>query len=90
MSDDGWSALLRRAARNAGRQIAEAKLAYRESRGASSLPEDDAGRARIVCRRHAEKRAVNLDENVPECYDPDHPDCRGCVEDIREGAIETW
>ena len=49
------------------------------------------GRARIVCRRYAERRAVSLDERLrPVCYDADHPDCQGCVEDIDAGTIETW
>jgi hypothetical protein len=57
----------------------------------SELPADDEGRARIVCRRHAERRAVSLDDAArPECFDPDHQDCRGCVEDVRDGVVETW
>lgn len=78
---------------SAGRQVEEAKRAYSDAKTAAlaDLPTDDEGRARIVCRRHAEKRAVSLDEQArPACYDPDHQDCRGCVEDIREGRIETW
>lgn len=52
---------------------------------------DEAGNAHIVCRRHAERRAVPIDEEGhPPCFDPDHQDCRGCVEDIRDGLIETW
>ena len=76
-----------------GRQFEEAKRAYSEAKAAtlSQLPTDEAGNAKIVCRRHAEKRAVPIDsEGRPECFDPDHPDCRGCVEDIREERIETW
>lgn len=46
---------------------------------------------RIVCRRYAEKRAVTLDEEgCPACFDADHPDCEGCVEDLYAGTIETW
>jgi hypothetical protein len=34
---------------------------------------------------------VSLDEEGrPTCFDPEHPDCRGCVEDIEDGSIETW
>jgi hypothetical protein len=76
-----------------GRQFEEARRAYTDAKTAalSELPTDGAGNAKIVCRRHAEKRAVPIDsEGRPECYDPDHPDCRGCVEDIREERIETW
>jgi hypothetical protein len=32
---------------------------------------------------------VNAD-GEPACYDGDHPDCRGCAEDVREGYVETW
>jgi hypothetical protein len=57
----------------------------------SYLPRNEDGDARIVCRRYAEKRAVAVDEaGRPECFDPDHPDCQGCVEDVRDGVVETW
>ena len=84
---------LRTKLRSAGRQVEEARQAYESARkrALADLPTDDEGRARIVCRRHAERRAVDLDEEArPVCYDADHVDCRGCVEDIREGCIETW
>ena len=85
---------LARAARAAGRRYAEAKRAYSDGRidgQVGDLPRDEAGRARIVCRRHAEKRAVALDERGrPACFDADHPDCEGCLDDLREGCIETW
>jgi len=55
------------------------------------LPVDDEGRARLVCRRYAEKRAVAVDaQGRPPCFDPGHPDCQGCVEDVRDGRVETW
>lgn len=76
-----------------GRQYEETKRAYTDAKTAAlaNLPTDEEGRARIVCRRYAEKRAVSLDEDArPACYDPDHPDCQGCVEDIEDGRIETW
>jgi len=57
---------------------------------AGALPRDDEGRVRIVCRRHAERRAVALEGDLPACFDPEHPDCRGCAEDVREGSVETW
>ena len=85
--------LVRRKLHSVGRQFEEAKRAYADAKTATlaDLPTDEAGRGKIVCRRHAEKRAVSIDtEGRPECYDPEHPDCRGCVEDIRDGQIETW
>jgi len=82
---------LRSTLRGAGRTVGEAERAYRSARQASDVPTDEHGRARIVCRRYAEKRAVQLDEAArPACFDADHPACEGCVEDIREGRIETW
>ncbi|TKR25760.1 DUF7091 family protein [Natronomonas salsuginis] len=85
--------LLRTKLHAVGRQYEETKRAYTDAKSAAlaNLPTDDEGRARVVCRRHAEKRAVSLDSDArPSCYDPEHPDCRGCVEDIREERIETW
>ncbi|MFB6219772.1 MAG: hypothetical protein ABEH77_11480 [Halobacteriaceae archaeon] len=82
-----------RAVRGAGRRFEETRRAYRAGRGLgeADLPGDEAGRARIVCRRHAERRAVFLDgEACPECYEAGHPACEGCVEDIRLGQVETW
>ena len=85
--------LLRTKLHSAGKQYEEAKRAYSDARTATEadLPTDDHGRAKIVCRRYADKRSVSLDaEARPACYDADHRDCRGCVEDIRKGCIETW
>jgi hypothetical protein len=85
--------LLRTKLNSVGRQFEEAKRAYTDAKTATlaDLPTDEEGRAKIVCRRHAEKRAVSIDaDGRPECYDSDHPDCQGCVEDIRNGRIETW
>jgi type II secretory pathway pseudopilin PulG len=85
--------LLRSRLRSAGRQFEEARQAYRSARVAAQagLPTDDDGRARIVCRRYTERRAVALDDELhPECYDPGHRDCRGCHEDVRDGRVETW
>jgi len=77
--------------RGAGRQLEEARQAYHEGQRTASLPRDEDGKVRIVCRRYAERRAVDLDaDGRPECFDPDHPDCRGCAEDVREGVVETW
>jgi len=74
------------------RAYAEGKSeADRSSDTASALPVDEAGRLKLVCRRYAEKRAVAVDEAArPACFDADHVDCVGCVEDIRAGVIETW
>lgn len=75
----------------AGRQYAEAKEAYREGQRTATLPRNEDGLVRIVCRRYTERRAVELDdEGRPACYDPDHPACRGCAEDVQEGIVETW
>ena len=85
--------LLRTKLRSAGKQYAEAKRAYSDARTAAAVevPTDEAGRAKIVCRRHAERRRVSLDDAArPHCFDAEHRDCRGCVEDIREDRIETW
>ncbi|SNZ17393.1 hypothetical protein SAMN06269185_3008 [Natronoarchaeum philippinense] len=80
-----------RTLRGAGRQLEEARQAYQEGRTTASLPRDEDGKARIVCRRYAERRSVGLDDHGrPECFDPDHPDCRGCAEDVRDGVVETW
>ena len=79
--------------RSAGQQLSDAKRAYSDGKRAAmaGLPRDEDGRAKLVCRRHADRRAVSLDEaGRPECFDPDHPDCQGCVEDIEAGTIETW
>lgn len=90
--DDRVERLLRQKLRAAGREFEAVKRAYREGMTEGrGLPTDDEGGVRIVCRRHAERRSVTLDsERRPDCFDPDHPDCRGCVEDIREGVVETW
>jgi len=74
--------------------VDEARENYEAGKTASSvpdLPRTDEGEARIVCRRYAEKRAVELDEKGrPECYEADHPDCESCVADVRDGRVETW
>lgn len=84
--------LLRSKLRSAGRQYEQARREYDAGRASTwGLPTDEDGNARIVCRRYAEKRAVAVDaKGRPACYDADHPDCEGCVADIRDGAVETW
>ncbi|SFC65541.1 hypothetical protein SAMN05444422_11358 [Halobiforma haloterrestris] len=72
-------------------QLEEAREAYEVAKNARALPSDEAGRAKIICRRYAEKRAAMLDDRYrPACYEEGHPDCEGCVEDVHEGRIETW
>lgn len=93
MADDHIERVLRQKLRSAGRQVGEAKRAYRRARRAAraDLPFDETGKARIVCRRYAEKRAVEVDDDdKPACFDPQSQDCRGCVEDVRTGDVETW
>ncbi|MFB6172739.1 MAG: hypothetical protein ABEJ23_09415 [Haloarculaceae archaeon] len=91
MSDE--PGVLGRLARRLGREYGEARAAYRDGRGTrgGSLPTDESGNVRIVCRRYAERRAVAFDDaGRPACFDPDHQDCQGCVEDVRDGQVETW
>ncbi|WP_290818420.1 hypothetical protein [Halovivax sp.] len=77
--------------RSTGEQLEEAREAYETARNARSIPTDEEGRAKIVCRRYAERRAAMLDEEFrPACFEDGHPDCEGCVEDVRSGRIETW
>lgn len=90
---DRLESFLRSKIRSAGRQYEDAKRAYADAQQSalSELPQDEEGRARIVCRRHVERRAVSLDpKGRPSCFEENHPDCRGCVEDVRAGHIETW
>lgn len=84
--------LLRTQLRSAGRQFEQARREYEAGKANRyDLPRDADGNARIVCRRYAEKRAVGVDAGGhPDCFDPNHPDCEGCVADIREGVVETW
>ena len=93
--DERVERFLRDRLRNAGRQYARARTAFSEGKAgvdtADDFPTDEEGRAKLVCRRYAEKRAVELDEKGrPACFDADHTDCVGCVEDIEAGRIETW
>ena len=90
MEDSDVLDTLRRAANRAGRQLASVRSEYRQGRIEGALPTDEAGNVRIVCRRHAEERAVALEDGRPECFDGDHPACESCAEDIAEGVIETW
>jgi hypothetical protein len=91
--DERFQRFLRRKFRDAGRLVEESRRAYRKGRNAADaydLP-TDAGGARIVCRRHAERRSVAVDpDGRPACFEADHPDCEGCAEDVREGVVETW
>lgn len=94
--DERLERVLREKLRNIGRQYERTRNAYADGKTASEgesseLPTDEQGRVKLVCRRHAEKRAVTLDAaQRPACFESDHTDCEGCVEDIRNGRIETW
>jgi len=95
--DERLAAFLREQLRAAGRNVERTRAAFGEGKAEgdgdpiAALPTDDAGRAQLVCRRHAVKRAAKIDnEGRPVCFDADHIDCRGCVEDIDAGRIETW
>lgn len=90
--DDRLERFIRARLRGVGRRVEEARTAYHEGQAAAyDLPTDEDGRGRIVCRRYAERRAVSVDaKGRPSCFDADHPDCRGCAEDVREGVVETW
>lgn len=99
--DERFEQFMRQRLRELGKQYERTRHAYAEGKGGtdsdsqsepgSALPVDESGRAKLVCRRYAEKRAVELDSaSTPACFDPDHTDCVGCVEDIRDGLIETW
>jgi len=90
---DRLSRFLRVKLRGAGRQYEQARKEFRTARSqaVAEIPTDEQGRARLVCRRYAERRAVELDEQLrPDCFEPGHPDCEGCVEDIRAEQVETW
>lgn len=92
-SSDRLSRFVRTKFRDAGKQYEEARRAFRLARVAahSELPTDEEGRVKIVCRRYAERRPVHLDaESRPTCFEEGHTDCEGCLEDIREGRVETW
>lgn len=94
MGDRGrFGRFVRTRVRAAGRQFERARQAYvgaRDEVFAGELPTEN-GRARIVCRRHADQRRVRIDAaSRPECFEADHPDCEGCREDIVTGRIETW
>lgn len=94
MDDDGRvERFLRAKLQAAGEQVAQAQDAYRRAKHAATfdVPVDEDGNARLVCRRHAERRAVPIDaEGRPSCFEAGHPDCDGCLEDVRAGRIETW
>jgi len=84
--------LIRTKLRSAGRQYETARREYAAGKsGGDGLPTDGDGKARIVCRRYAEKRTVAVDaKGRPDCFEADHPDCEGCAADVRDGVVETW
>jgi hypothetical protein len=81
---------LRNAARKAGRTVGSVSVQFAGGRIEGTLPHDESGKVRIVCRRHAERRAVTLNGDTPACYESDNPDCESCVEDVADGTVETW
>jgi hypothetical protein len=88
MADFGG--LIRNAARRAGRTVGRVGKELSGGRIEGSLPQDESGQVRIVCRRHAEKRALSLEAGNPSCYEAGNADCESCVEDISDGTVETW
>lgn len=88
---DRLARFLRTKLQDAGRQYEEVRREFRRGRYETDLPTDEMGRARLVCRRHADRRAVRLDgDGRPACYEAGHPDCESCAEDVRDGRVETW
>lgn len=81
---------VKKAARRAGRTVGEASDEYAEGKIANSLPQDEDGRAKIVCRRYSERRAVEIQGGRPECFEAGDEDCESCVRDIAAGHVETW
>lgn len=90
MADLGIGEWVKRAARRAGRTLERARGEYSEGRVAGSLPRDDSGKVRIVCRRYAEQRAVELEDGRPACFEAGNADCESCARDVRDGYVETW
>jgi len=94
--DERFETFMRDRLRELGREYERTRRAYTAGKNeadpspADALPTDEDGRAKLVCRRYAERRAVDIDDGVPACFDPDHTDCVGCVEDIEAGRIEIW
>ncbi len=81
---------LRNAARKAGRTVGAVGEQFSGGRIEGSLPQDDSGKVRIVCRRYAERRAVTVTAGKPSCFEARDPDCESCLEDIADGTVETW
>ncbi|MFB6118829.1 hypothetical protein [Halosegnis sp.] len=92
MDRERLTQLLRSKLRAAGRSYEQARREFDAGVADTyGLPTDEAGNARIVCRRYAERRAVPVDaDGHPDCFEAGHPDCEGCVADVRDGVVETW
>lgn len=91
MAGLGLGKWVKKAARRAGRTVEAASEEFSVGKLQSSLPQDEEGRAKIVCRRHTERRAVDIEGNgEPACFEAENADCESCAEDIREGHVETW
>ncbi|AOW79324.1 hypothetical protein HTSR_0116 [Halodesulfurarchaeum formicicum] len=82
--------LFKQAARRVGRTVGAASSEFSGGRIEGTLPREEDGRARIVCRKHAERRAVQIDSGRPTCFEPEDPDCESCLADIEDGTVETW
>ncbi|MFB6085679.1 MAG: hypothetical protein ABEJ84_02555 [Halodesulfurarchaeum sp.] len=81
---------LRNAARKAGRTVGSVGTQFSGGRLEGALPQDETGRVRIVCRRHAARRTVSVTAGKPECFERDNPDCESCLKDIADGTVESW
>ncbi|MFW6436005.1 MAG: DUF7091 family protein [Halococcoides sp.] len=82
---------LREHARSAGRRLERTRRAFEEGQERSRHDRPDAERIGLVCRRHAERRVVDLDAaGRPACFEVGHPDCEGCLADLDAGRLERW
>jgi hypothetical protein len=77
--------------KGARKQLGDAKDAFSNARGAGTLPTDEDGKVRIVCRRYDERRLAPLDDlGRPSCYEAGNEDCESCVDAVSDGTVETW
>lgn len=77
--------------KGARKQLGDAKDAFSNARGAGTLPTDEEGKVRIVCRRYDERRLAPLDDlGRPTCYEAGNEDCESCVDAVSDGSVETW
>lgn len=77
--------------KGARKQLGDAKDAFSNARGAATLPTDEEGKVRLVCRRYDERRLAPLDDlGRPTCYEAGNEECEECVEAVSDGTVETW